>query len=82
VPPLTAPNGYRLGTLCLIDDEPQSFSAADRKNLEDLAGVLMDELNLRHYAADLDASREAHREISEQRRRILGEHHRCLCGAQ
>jgi len=69
--PLTAPNGHRLGTLCLIDDEPRSFSAADRENLEDLAGVVMDELNLRHYAADLDASREAHREISEQRRRIL-----------
>jgi PAS domain S-box-containing protein len=69
--PLTAPNGYRLGTLCLIDDEPRSFSEADRETLNDLAGVVMDELNLRHYAADLDASREAHREISEQRRRIL-----------
>jgi len=69
--PLTAPNGYRLGTLCLIDDEPRSFSAEDRETLNDLAGVVMDEVNLRHYAADLDASREAHREISEQRRRIL-----------
>ena len=69
--PLTAPNGYRLGTLCLIDDERRSFSAEDRETLNDLAGVVMDELNLRHYASDLDASREAHREISEQRRRIL-----------
>jgi PAS domain S-box-containing protein len=69
--PLTAPNGYRLGTLCLIDDEPRSFPAEDRETLNDLSGVVMDELNLRHYAADLDASREAHRETSEQRRRIL-----------
>ncbi len=69
--PLTAPNGYRLGTLCLIDDDPRSFSDEDRRSLNDLAGVVMDELNLRHYASDLDASRQAHREISEQRRRIL-----------
>lgn len=68
---LTAPNGYRLGTLCLLDDEPQAFSEEDRETLSDLAGVVMDELNLRHYAADLDASREAHRETSEQRTRIL-----------
>ena len=69
--PLTAPNGHRLGTLCLIDDAPRSFSDEDRETLNDLAGVVMDELNLRHYAADLDASREAHRATSEQRRRIL-----------
>jgi len=69
--PLTAPNGYRLGTLCLIDDAPRSFSEEDRRTLNDLAGVVMDELNLRHYASELDASRRAHRETSEQQRRIL-----------
>ncbi|MFP4227963.1 MAG: PAS domain-containing protein [Salinivenus sp.] len=69
--PLTAPNGYRLGTLCLIDDAPRGLSAEQENLLADLAGVVMDELNLRHYASDLDASRRAHRETSEQRRRIL-----------
>lgn len=69
--PLTAPNGYRLGTLCLIDDEPREFSEADCATLTDLAGVVMDELTLRHYASGLDASRRAHRETSEQRKRVL-----------
>ena len=69
--PLTAPNGYRLGTLCLIDDAPRSVSEEEKGRLSDLAGIVMDELNLRHYASDLDASREAHREVSEQRKRIL-----------
>jgi len=69
--PLTAPNGERLGTLCLLDDEPRSFSTDDQEMLADLAGVVMDELNLRHYASDLDDSRKAHRELSEQRTRIL-----------
>jgi len=69
--PLTAPNGYRLGTLCLIDDARRSISEEKRDLLADLASIVMDELNLRHYASDLDASREAHREVSEQRKRIL-----------
>ena len=69
--PLTAPNGYRLGTVCLIDDEPRSFSKEDRETLTDLAGVVMDELTLRHYASGLDASRQAHRATSEQQQRIL-----------
>jgi PAS domain S-box-containing protein len=69
--PLVADNGYRLGTLCLLDDEPHSLSTEDQETLSDLAGVVMDELNLRHYASDLDASRQAHQETSEQRKRIL-----------
>lgn len=69
--PLTAPNGYRLGTLCLIGNEPRCFSDADRDSLQDLAGVVMDELNLRNFAVGLDASRKAHRETSEQVTRIL-----------
>jgi len=69
--PLTAPNGYRLGTLCVIDDAPRTFSEEDQSTLTDLAGVVMDELTLRHYASGLDASRRAHREASEQQRRIL-----------
>jgi PAS domain S-box-containing protein len=69
--PLIAPNGYRLGALCLLDNEPHTFTTENRETLSDLAGVVMDELNLRHYAADLDASRQVHQEASEQRRRIL-----------
>ena len=69
--PLTAPTGYRLGSLCLLGDEPRAFSSEDRETLADLAGVVMDELTLRHYASDLDASRQAHRATSEQRKRIL-----------
>ncbi len=69
--PLTAPNGYRLGTICLIEDEPRSFSEENRETLTELAGVVMDELVLRHYASNLDASRQAHRATSEHQERIL-----------
>lgn len=69
--PLTAPNGYRLGTLCLFDKSPRTFSEEERETLTDLAGVVMDELTLRHYTSDLDASRQALQETSEHQAHIL-----------
>jgi len=69
--PLDAPNGDHVGTLCLLDTAPRPFSADERETLQDLAGVVMDELNLRHHTADLQAAHEAERALSEQRKRIL-----------
>lgn len=42
--PLRAPNGDRLGTLCLIDQKPRDFSDEDRALLRDLAGMAEREL--------------------------------------
>lgn len=43
--PLTTPEGYRLGTLCLISDSPRQLSANERQILRDLAGCVEDEIN-------------------------------------
>lgn len=46
--PLTTPQGYTLGTLCLIDSVPHhDFSVEARDTLADLAAVVVDELELR-----------------------------------
>lgn len=45
--PLTTHDGFRLGTLCVIDKQPREFSAEDANVLADLADVVMDELELR-----------------------------------
>ena len=45
--PLITPRGQRLGTLCVIDTRPGQFTAADVAILEDFAGLVMDEMNLR-----------------------------------
>lgn len=46
--PLVTTKGTKLGTLCLIDTEPRiEFSAADRKNLTDLAFLVMDRMEMR-----------------------------------
>ena len=45
--PLVAPEGAVLGAICLIDAQPREFGEADRKQLRDLAAMVMDEIVLR-----------------------------------
>jgi GAF domain-containing protein len=45
--PLTAANGQRVGTLCLIDRKPRVLDEADREHLRHLALVVMEELESR-----------------------------------
>jgi diguanylate cyclase (GGDEF)-like protein len=42
--PLSAPNGMKLGTLCLIDREPRHLTEDDRELLRDLAAMVEQEL--------------------------------------
>ena len=52
--PLKGPNGYKVGTLCLIDPAPRKFSLQDAAALRDLAAVVTDEL------ANKELSRAVH----------------------
>lgn len=45
--PLTTGDGCNLGTLCVIDLEPRTISAEEVLTLQDLAAVVVDELELR-----------------------------------
>lgn len=46
--PLVTSDGYTLGTLCLIDPEPrEGFDKMERELLRDMAGLVVDELELR-----------------------------------
>jgi two-component system, sensor histidine kinase len=57
--PLRTPNGYNLGTLCILDRVPHpDFSAEARATLADLAGVVVNELELR-----LAATEDAHQQL-------------------
>ena len=42
--PVHAPDGRRIGTLCLIDKQPRSFSADEEQTLKDFAALVDDEL--------------------------------------
>lgn len=45
--PLHTPDGFNLGTLCAIDRQPRALSASHRGLLGDLAGLVVDEMELR-----------------------------------
>lgn len=45
--PLTTPDGYNLGTLCIIDRKPRSFSAEEEAYLTRLATMVTARLELR-----------------------------------
>ncbi|HEY1546450.1 MAG TPA: diguanylate cyclase [Kofleriaceae bacterium] len=50
--PLVTEQGFRLGTLCAIDQRPRQFSHSQLDTLRDLAGVVVDQLELRRLARD------------------------------
>jgi len=45
--PLRTRDGFNLGTLCVLDREPRKLDTADVKTLEDLAAIVMNDLELR-----------------------------------
>ena len=42
--PVHAPDGHRIGTLCLIDKKPRRFAASEEQTLKDFAALVDDEL--------------------------------------
>lgn len=46
--PLKTPQGFKIGTLCLIDDKPREFSDQDRSVLSRLANQVVSLLELRY----------------------------------
>lgn len=51
--PLRAPNGQKLGTLCILDHEPRNLSSEDLDALRDLAAMVEQEIRA-IYMATLD----------------------------
>jgi len=45
--PLRTRDGYNLGTVCVMDRQPRTFNPQDIKPLEDLAAIVMNDLELR-----------------------------------
>jgi signal transduction histidine kinase len=64
--PLVTPDGYKIGTLCAIDCEPKALSDDHRQLLEDLASLVVDELELRKARREADeANAELRLKIDE-----------------
>ncbi|HMQ93027.1 MAG TPA: sensor domain-containing diguanylate cyclase [Amaricoccus sp.] len=57
--PLKTHEGYVLGTLCCMDTRPRSADLRQRRYLETLAAIVMDEIELRRSAAQISRLSEA-----------------------
>ena len=68
--PLTTAEGHRLGTLNVIDVAPREISDEELAYLEDLAAIVVDELELR-LAARRSVADEASREAAEFRETLM-----------
>lgn len=54
--PLRTPDGFNLGTFCILDREPRHFTAEDTRTLEDLAAIVMNDLEMRLQSREAIAS--------------------------
>lgn len=69
--PLITPTGHRIGTLCVTDTQPHPLSPADLSALQDLAAMVVAELELRRINLRLQDDLGAHTQRSEELRRML-----------
>ncbi len=56
--PLVLRTGIRLGTLCIIDTKPRSFSEVQRTQLEDLARIIVAHVELHRKQLAIQAALE------------------------
>lgn len=59
--PIKGPGDYRIGTLCLIDNEPRNLSDDERETLRDLAGMVEDEIRATSQVVIDDLTQVANR---------------------
>ncbi|MBW4935052.1 sensor domain-containing phosphodiesterase [Marinobacter sp. F4206] len=50
--PVREPSGFKLGTLCIIDDQPRTYTEIDLDVLRTLASLIEDELERSYLASD------------------------------
>jgi signal transduction histidine kinase len=51
--PIVTPDGYNIGTVCIVDKKPRAFTEEQREILKELSGIIMDEIEVRLAARRL-----------------------------
>ncbi|WP_288588322.1 EAL domain-containing protein [uncultured Methylobacterium sp.] len=64
--PLTLEPGIRVGSLCVMDTKPRSFSSEQRRQLQDMARVVAAQLRLHEATRESIAAHEALQAMSER----------------
>lgn len=61
--PIADPNGYTLGSLCVVDTEPRTWTDDEVAALTDIAAAAVAEVRLRFFAKDLASTNGALRDM-------------------
>lgn len=72
--PLSTTNGYRVGTLCIIDSSPRQLTFNEKQSLKDLAASVEDEINRLGLSAELVKAEQARRDLEyedHQQRKLV-----------
>ena len=69
--PLSTPGGQRIGTICVMDTAPRDFAPGDLQVLRDLAGIAMNELELRLQLRQTGRQLEAQQDWNAELQRSL-----------
>ncbi|MFD3872086.1 PP2C family protein-serine/threonine phosphatase [Streptomyces sp. NPDC058623] len=64
--PIITAEGHRLGTVNILDTRPRSITRADTATLNDLAAIVMDQLELRLSALHVVRQEQQQREVERQ----------------
>ena len=54
--PLITRAGYGLGTICIVDDAPRRISTEEERTLQDLAGMVMAQIEVQNMIGRVDAT--------------------------
>ncbi|PJZ70887.1 hypothetical protein CH373_06380 [Leptospira perolatii] len=66
--PIHSPDGYRIGTFCLVDHKPRHLDSGEKQALRDLAAIVENELQLFRLSK---AQFDLFQELDDTRRRAL-----------
>src|SRR5579884_975664 len=69
--PLRTRDGHNLGTLCVIDRQPRKFTSDEAATLKEMAGIVVDELELRLSALRTTRAERLRRLEAERQAEIL-----------
>lgn len=69
--PLMTNDGYRIGTLCVVDLKPRELNATERRILTSLAAMVIDELELKKVAHTAISDAETVKASERQTREVL-----------